>query len=420
MESMVEIIIGSLAGCLLGGVVIWIVQGSRAKSRLARMEADWVKEKASLREENAGLKGQLEQSNSAEKIVEMAKDQLNERFQATASQALQANNSQFMDLAQENLGKTLEAAKGDFKQRHEQFEALVKPLTQNYEKLNPQISLLAQRSDNLASEASKLSSALTDNMQIGSWGEVQLRRVVELAGMEEYCDFAEQVAVSGTQVRPDLMVRLPEERTVVIDAKTSTAAYMEAQDAEDKEKRDDSLKRHAVALKAQVDELAKKDYGTKVEGSLGFVVMFVPGDQFLAAALNANPMLVEYAMSKRVAIATPASLISLLWSVANGWQRHRIAESAEVILKEGVELHDRMLKFISHYQEVGNRLKRAVDAFNDSVGSFDIRVVPQARKFAQLTSSREDRYPEPQQIEKKARISRYAGEQGGRQQELLE
>ena len=164
-------------------------------------------------------------------------------------------------------------------------------------------------------------------------------------------------------------------------------------------------------MKAQVDDLAKKDYGKKVEGSLGFVVMFVPGDQFLAAALNANPELIEYAMSKRVAIATPASLISLLWSVANGWQRHRIAESAEVILKEGVELHDRMLRFISRYQEVGNRLKRAVDAFNESVGSFDSRVVPQARKFAQLTSGREDRFPEPQQIENRARISRYAGEQ---------
>ena len=170
MESMVELIVGILAGCLLGGVTIWLVQGSRAKSRLARMEADWVKEKASLREENAGLKGQLEQSNSAEKIVEMAKEQLNERFQATASQALQANNSQFMDLAQENLGKTLEAAKGDFKQRHEQFEALVKPLAENYQKLNPQIDLLAKRSESIAEEATKLSSALTDNRQIGNWG----------------------------------------------------------------------------------------------------------------------------------------------------------------------------------------------------------------------------------------------------------
>ncbi|MXY94803.1 MAG: DNA recombination protein RmuC [Caldilineaceae bacterium SB0664_bin_27] len=399
-----ELIVAVVVGLVVGGAACWLVQGARAKSRLARLDADH-------REEKAALQGRLEQSENAEKILETAKEQLKETFQATASQALQANNSQFMDLAQENLGKTLEAAKGDFKQRHEQFEALVKPLTQNYEKLNPQISLLAQRSENLAAETGKLSSALTDNRQIGNWGEVQLRRVVELAGMEEYCDFREQVAIGDSQSRPDLTVRLPEQRTVVIDAKTSTAAYMDAQEADDREARDSSLRRHASALKAQVDDLAKKDYGTKVEGSLGFVVMFVPGDQFLAAALNANPELIEYAMSKRVAIATPASLISLLWSVANGWQRHRIAESAEVILEEGVELHNRMMIFISRYQEVGNRLKRAVNAFNDSVGSFDSRVVPQARKFSQLTSNREESFPEPQQIEELARISKYAGEQ---------
>lgn len=404
MEFVIAVVTGIVVGCVVGGAACWWVQASRAKSRLSKMDADH-------REEKAALQGRLEQTDSAEKILEMAKEQLKDSFQATASQALRANNSQFMDLAQENLGRTLEAAKGDFKQRHEQFEALVKPLTQNYEKLNPQIDLLAQRSQNLAAETGKLSSALTDNRQIGNWGEVQLRRVVELAGMQEFCDFEEQVAGSGAQIRPDLTVRLPEKRTVIIDAKTSTAAYMEAQEADDRGKREASLKRHASALKAQVDDLAKKDYGTKVEGSLGFVVMFVPGDQFLAAALNANPELIEYAMSKRVAIATPASLISLLWSVANGWQRHRIAESAEVILKEGVELHDRMMIFISRYQEVGNRLKRAVFAFNDSVGSFDSRVVPQARKFARLTSNREDSFPEPEQIEDKTRISKYSGEQ---------
>ena len=239
MDSNIAVIVGILVGCLLGGVAVWLVQEARAKSKLARMEADH-------REEKAALQGRLEEAESAEKILETAKEQLKETFQATASQALQANNSQFMDLAKENLGKTLEEAKGDFKQRHEQFEALVKPLTQNYEQLNPQISLLAKRSESLAAETGKLSSALTDNRQIGNWGEVQLRRVVELAGMEEYCDFREQAAVGDSQSRPDLTVRLPEQRTVVIDAKTSTAAYMDAQEADDRETRDSSLKRHAA------------------------------------------------------------------------------------------------------------------------------------------------------------------------------
>lgn len=405
-----ELIVAVVVGFVVGGAVCWLVRGSRAKSRMARMEADWVKERVALREENAGLKGQLEQSDSAEKILEMAKEQLKESFQATASQALQANNSQFMDLAQENLGKTLEAAKGDFKQRHEQFEALVKPLRDNYEKLNPQISLLAKRSESIAEEATKLSSALTDNRQIGNWGEVQLRRVVELAGMQAYCDFAEQVAGTGSQIRPDLTVRLLEERTVIIDAKASTAAYLEAQQAGDEEARDDSLRRHANALKTQVDDLAKKEYGAKVEGSLDFVVMFVPGDQFLSAALNANPELIEYAMRKRVAIATPVSLISLLWSVANGWQRQRIAEDAERILEEGQELHRRLMTFMDHFKDVGTRLNRAVETFNKSVGSYDSRVLPQGRRFAEMVTDKKEELPQPLQIENRARISSYAGE----------
>ena len=405
-----EIVVAVIAGVLVGGAVCWLLQGSRARSRQSRMEADWVKGETALREELAGLKGQLAQRDSAEKILETAKDQLSESFQATASQVLQANNAQFIDLAQENLGKTLEEAKGDFKQRHEQFEALVKPLRDNYEKLNPQISLLAQRSESIAEEATRLSSALTDNRQIGNWGEVQLRRVVELAGMQAYCDFAEQTAGSGSQIRPDLTVRLPEQRAVVIDAKASTAAYMEAQQADDETARDDSLKRHAGALKAQVDDLAKKEYGAKVEGSLDFVVMFVPGDQFLSAALNANPELIEYAMHRRVAIATPASLISLLWSVANGWQRQRIAEDAERILKEGQELHKRMLTFMDHYKDVGARLNRAVETFNRSVGSFDSRVLPQGRRFAEMVTDKKEELPQPLQIENQARISSYAGE----------
>lgn len=405
-----ELVAAVIAGVLVGGAICWFLQGSRARARQSSMEADWVKGETALREEIAGLKGQLEQRDSAEKILETAKDQLRESFQATASQALQANNAQFMDLAQENLGKTLEEAKGDFKQRHEQFEALVKPLRDNYEKLNPQISLLAERSQSIAEEATRLSSALTDNKQIGNWGEVQLRRVVELAGMEDYCDFAEQTAGPSAQIRPDLTVRLPEKRAVVIDAKASTAAYLEAQQADDDATKDDSLKRHAGAMKKQVDDLAKKEYGAKVEGALDFVVMFVPGDQFLSAALNANPELIEYAMHKRVAIATPASLISLLWSVANGWQRQRIAEDAERILDEGQELHKRLLTFMDHYKEVGTRLNRAVETFNKSVGSYDSRVLPQGRRFAEMVTDKKEELPQPPQIENRARISSYAGE----------
>ena len=395
-----ELIFALIVGILVGGSC-WLIQEFRAKARLARMESDH-------RAEAAGLRGQLEQIDSANKILDAAKEQLSEVFQATAGRALQSNNELFMNVARENLGKTLESAKGEFNQRHEQFQALVKPLAQNYEKLNPQIESLILQSQSLAAETGKLSNALTNNRQIGSWGEIQLRRVVELAGMTEHCDFVEQTTVNGSNDRPDLTVKLPEKRTVVVDAKASTAAYMEAQQTEDESASAEALRRHAGALRTQVDDLARKNYGAHVEGSLDFVVMFVPGDQFLAAALNANPSLVEYAMSKRVAIATPASLISLLWAIANGWQRFRIAENAETIRQAGEEMHQRMQVFIGHYQRVGRELRSAVDAYNSSVGSFDSRVVPQGRRFAQLVTDKEDDFPQPQAIEKVVSTSRYA------------
>lgn len=396
-----ELIGALVVGLVVGGLACWFVQDSRAKSRLAENEAD-------RREEVAGLKGQLDQIHNASEILDVAKEQLSQAFQATASNALQNNNELFMNVAKENLGKTLESAKGEFNQRHEQFQALVKPLTQNYEKLNPQIESLIQRSQSLENETVRLSNALTNNRQIGSWGEIQLRRVVELAGMTEHCDFLEQTAVSGSSDRPDLTVRLPENRTVVVDAKASTAAYLEAQQSDGDAAEAEALLRHAGALRTQVDDLARKNYGVQVEGSLDFVVMFVPGDQFLAAALNANPNLIEYAMVKRVAIATPASLISLLWAVANGWQRYRIAEDAEAIRQAGEEMHNRMQTFINHYQSVGKGLDSVVKAYNSSIGSFDRRVVPQGRRFAQLVTNDENNFRQAPTIEKIVSRSQYA------------
>ena len=396
-----EIVVGVVVGLAAGGLVCWLIQEFRARARLAKAES-------AHREEAASLHGKLEQAANANQILDTAKEQLSEAFQATAHQALQSNNELFMNVAKENLGKTLESAKGEFNQRHEQFQALVTPLTQNYEKLNPQIESLIRQNQSLATETGKLSSALTNNRQIGSWGEVQLRRVVELAGMTEHCDFVEQETGGGARDRPDLKVKLPEQRTVIVDAKASTVAYLEAQQAEDEESSGEALKRHAGALRGQVDDLARKNYGAHEEGSLDFVVMFVPGDQFLAAALNATPNLIEYAMARRVAIATPASLISLLWAVANGWQRYRIAENAETIRQVGEEMHKRMLTFIGHYEKVGKELSSAVDAYNKSIGSFDGSVIPQGRKFGELGISNGNGLTLPSPIEKELRTSRHA------------
>ena len=400
MEAIVPLIIGLAAGILAGGAAIWLVQGSRSRARLVYMESKYSAQVA-------GLQGQLKQTATASRILDTAKEQLSEAFQATASRALRNNNELFMNVAQQKLGTTLEAAKGEFKQRHEQFQALVKPLTQNYERLNPNIESLIQQNRDLAIETGKLSTALTDSQQIGSWGEVQLRRVVELAGMLEHCDFVEQTSIEGSQDRPDLMVRLPEKRTIVVDSKASTKAYIEAQQKEDEYAKAQILENHAGALRTQVDDLARKNY-SRMEGSLDFVVMFVPADQFLVAALSANPKLIEYAFGKRIVIATPVTLISLLWAVANGWRQHHVAENAEAIRVAAYEMYDRMLKFIDHYQNVGERLKSAVNAYNQSVGSFDTRVIPQGRKFAALAAKGEDTIASPSQLEQAVRTSRHA------------
>ena len=396
-----EWIIGVIIGLVVGGATCWLVRDARARSQLTSQQSEH-------RVEIARLEGELKQTNDAKTILDAAKEQLGEAFQATASKALQSNNDAFLTVANENFGKTLETAKGEFRQQHQQFQDLVKPLSESYGKLNPQIETLTTQVQSVTAETAKLSGALTDNRQMGNWGEIQLRRVVEVAGMVDYCDFAEQSTVDGTGGRPDMVIRLPNSRAVVVDAKASTAAFLDSQQATDEKASSDALAKHARALKVQVDDLARKDYGAGADGALEFVVMFVPGDQFLAAALRANPGLIEYGMQKRVAIATPASLISLLWTVANGWQQARIAKNAQEIHEVGQEMHKRMQTFINHYENVGKGLGRAIDAYNRSVGSFDRSVVPQGRRFAELVKGDEETFPQVNEIDSLPRTSTYA------------
>ena len=357
----------------------------------------------------AGLEGEIKQHADVQTILDAAKLQMGESFQAAAATALKTSSENFLTIAQQNLGKTLETAKGEFQLRHEQFELMVKPLAENYNKLDPRLEQLSKYSTEVATAADRLANALQDNRQIGTWGEIQLRRIIEMAGMADYCDFTEQSTTAQGADRPDLTVRLPESRTVVIDAKASTKAYLEAREAPNEKASSEALARHAQAMKSQVDDLASKKYGEKVEGSLDFVILFVPGDQFLSAALSANPALVEYALTKRVAIATPASLVSLLWAIANGWQRYRIAEEAQTVLEIGAEMHKRLQTFMGHYDAVGKRLASAADAYNSSVQSFDSRVMPQARRFTALMTNDEDATKLPPPIEKTLNASRYAG-----------
>ncbi len=381
---------------------------SAKQEEMRKLQVQHEQQLAKLQGEIARLKGELEQVATTQQLLEAAKAQFSETAKLTATEALQGNNDQFLKLANENLGKTLESASRELHQRHQQFQELVKPLSENYVKLNPQIEALARQHQSLAEQTGKLSSALTENRQAGRWGEVQLRRVIDLAGMTDYCDFAEQQSLSAAPARPDLIIRLPEKRTIVVDAKASTLAYMEAQQTEDPENASAALAKHAQAMRGQVEDLAGKNYGAAVDGSLDFVVMFVPGDQFLAAALSSNPGLIEFAMSKRVAIATPASLISMLWAVANGWQQFRLAEDAQRIKDVGEEMYKRLRVFINHYTKIGDGLESAVAAYNRSVGSFDQRVAPQGRRFAELVVGSDGDFTTPDTIEGLPRISAYA------------
>ncbi len=398
MELMIGLIAGAIVGIIIGVVIGYIANGARDTRKSATLEADH-------RAEVAELKGRLEQVHTTEEIINSARELLSTEFQATASKVLQSSNEQFVQLANENLGKTLESAKSEFHQRHQQFQELVKPLSDSYGKLSPQIESLTQQNHTLVRETVKLSSALTDNQKAGNWGEIQLRRIVELASMTDYADFSEQQTYNGN--RPDLIIKLPDDRAVVVDAKASLAAHLEASQAPDDAAANAAWLKHARALKAQVDNLSRKSYGEGIPGSLDFVVMFVPGDQFLASALNGDADLIEYAIHKRVAIATPASLIAMLWAIANGWERVRLAENAENIRQAGEEMHQRMLNFINHYQRVGKGLDDAVKSYNSSIGSFDSRVVPQGRKFAELAKGDADTFTTPPLLESEPRQSRH-------------
>ena len=391
-----EIIAALIAGIMIGAGACWAIM--RARSTIAP------ETQTQIRDTVRASAAQAFQENNTS-FLNLANERLNGTMETAKGEMLQ-RHEQFNTTMETNKGEfktTMEAAKGELKQRHEQFQALVKPLAENYQNLNPQIKTLTEQTGRLA-------GALSNNREIGNWGEIQLRRVAELAGMTAYCDFSEQETLDSGE-RPDMIVRLPEQRTIIVDAKTSTQAYIEAQAGPEGETNHDMLTRHARALRNQVDELSKKQYGTKDEESLDFVVMFVPGDQFLAAALQVEPGLVEYAMTKRVAITTPASLISLLWAVSQGWQQHRIARDARDIQQAGEEMHKRMLGFINNYEKVGKGLDSAVKSYNTSVNSFDRMVVPQGRKFAGLAVGDEDAFPEIAALDTTPRTSRYTVEE---------
>jgi DNA recombination protein RmuC len=329
---------------------------------------------------------------------------LRSAFDALAAQTLRDNSETFLRMAREVLGRDQVIAQASLKERETAIAQLVAPLRAALEKteaqahalererqdafasLRTQIEALTEGHSTLQKETRNLVNALRRPEVRGRWGELTLRRLVELAGMSAHCDFTEQVHVVGDEgaLRPDLVVHMPDSRDLVVDVKTPLDAFLEALEATSEEARSHQLKRHAQHVEARVRQLASKAYWAQFEHSPEFAILFLPGDQFLSAALTERSDLMETALRQNVIIATPSTLIALLKTVAFGWRQSAVAQNAATIRELGQELYRRLVNFTAHLGRAGRRLGAAVEAYNDAIGSLERNVLPQARRFTDL------------------------------------
>ena len=328
-----------------------------------------------------------------------------------ANQSLRDNTENFLKLAREHLGQHQEKAKGDLQERQKAIETLVNPIRealqkteqqiaevekerrQAYGSIREQLANMSAGQASLQAETRNLVNALRRPEVRGQWGELTLRRLAELAGMVEYCDFYEQETSDGAEgrMRPDMIVRMPNGRELIVDVKTPLDAYLNAMEASDDVTREAALIKHAENVRDRVRELSLKSYWARFEHSPEFVILFIPGDQFLAAALQRLPSLLEEALHQKVILATPTSLVALLKAVAYGWRQVALEENAKKIQAMGEELHRRLGVFSGHLAKLGRQLGSSVDSYNAAVGSLERNVLPGARKFTELgVSSRRD------------------------------
>lgn len=398
-------------------------RSEQAAERAAEVRTELASARASLDAERAA--GQERQRREAE-VTERLKDS----FQALSAEALSRNNESFVQLAEARIKEATASltakAEGDATSRQQAIEAMLNPVAQTlhrvegqlrsvekdreaaYAGLREQVGAMHRTSEQLQSETRQLVTALRAPQVRGRWGELQLERIVQLAGMVEHCDFDKQVSATDAGgdadavIRPDLVVHLAGGKQIVLDAKVPFAAYLEATDATDPDRRTERLAAHARQLRTHVDQLAGKAYWQSFEPTPEFVVLFVPGDPFLEAALQSDPALLEHAFERNVVVATPTTLIALLRTVAYTWRQEALARNAAQVHELGRELHSRLATMGGHVAKLGRQLTGAVDSYNRTVSSLESRVLVTARRFADLQVVEAD-LETPEQIERSPR-----------------
>ncbi|MDH3421018.1 MAG: DNA recombination protein RmuC [Gammaproteobacteria bacterium] len=380
---------GFLAGLLIGWGLTYIGR-IKLKHALAIKETE--------------LKAQARQDTEREQAFSLATERLSGVFSQLANQHLSSHSETFLKLAKESLGSHHERAKGELAAREQAVEALVRPIREAllrtesqinaleksrqsaYGTIKEQLEAMAAGQRTLSTETRNLVNALRRPEVRGQWGEITLRRLVELAGMVEHCDFVTQVhqQTERGSIRPDLIIHMPDDRQVVVDVKTPLDAYLDATQTDNEEERSKALARHALKVSERIRELASKAYWAQFEKSPDFVILFIPGDQFLSAALAEKPNLLDDALRQQIILATPTSLVALLKAIAYGWQQLEVSENATEIRKLAVQLYERLTTFASHMGTVGKELGSSVQAFNKAVGSLERMVMPAARRFTEL------------------------------------
>lgn len=391
--NLIQLILLALAAALVSAVAVYFLR----EKTIRQLEKNNTELQLTLDMEKKN-RGQLDD------MLQKTQAQLANTFNQLSNEALTRNNNSFLKLAEENLKRFQSEAKSDLSTREKAIEQLVKPINEalqqtskqiheiekerkeSYGSLRSTIDQMTKSQQQLQLETQNLVQALRRPEVRGQWGEMTLRRLAELSGMVAHCDFFEQTHTSTEtgSIRPDMIVKLPEKRDIIVDAKTPLDAYLSAIQAKDDSTRQKELKRHAQVIRSRVKELARKNYWAEYSNSPEFVVLFIPGEQFLAAALEVDPALLEDSMSQNIILATPTNFIALLRAVSYGWKQQALAENAENIRELGETLYKRLSTFGNHLSKLGNSLGSTVNHFNSAVGSLERQVLPGARKFTEM------------------------------------